>query len=125
MDDHMDKDDRRLVLVTQLPVSLVPTPTGEYNRSLARQQALRQKIRPALPLVRSTDAELGEAERAPKTTAEAVLFGSRALIYKQDPSVAELGIRKVLLRGPMQPGPANARVKLQGVASVVPNTMND
>jgi len=111
-------------------VSLVPTPSGEYNRSLARHQALRQKIRPALPLVRSTDAELGEAERADvertaKTAAEPVLFGSRALIYKQDPSVAEIGIRKVLLRGPMQPGPANARVKLQGVASVAPNTMND
>jgi hypothetical protein len=39
--------------------------------------------------------------------------------------VTELGIRKVLLRGPMQPGPSNTRIKLQGVASVAPNTMND
>ena len=97
-----------------LPSGLVPTPTRVYNEGFARRQALRQPIRPALPLVRSTDAELGEEEKAvPVTPTKPVLFGSRALIYKQDPSVTELGIRKVLLRGPIQPGPRNARIRLQ------------
>jgi hypothetical protein len=131
MNGFNDREDHGAVLPVHtsqaiLPVGLVPTPSPEYNRRLARQNLLRQKIRPGLPLVRSTDAELGEAERAAAVTpTQPVLFGSRALIYKQDPSVTELGIRKVLLRGPMQPGPRNARITLHGVASVAPNTMND
>jgi hypothetical protein len=114
-----------------LPVGFVPTPTREYNRASARGNAQRQSIRPALKLVRSADAELGEieadaAEAAPAAAALLpVLFGSRALIYKQDPSVGEIGVRKVLLRGLLAAGPRNARIQLQGVASVAPNTMND
>src|SRR5215204_5960006 len=98
MTDPNGKSEDNVVTIAQslrptLPSGLVPTPTRVYNEGFARRQALRQPIRPALPLVRSTDAELG--------------------------------IRKVLLRGPIQPGPRNGRIRLQGVASVVPNTMND
>jgi len=131
MTDPNSKNEGNVVMISQtlrptLPSGLVPTPTRAYNEGFARRQALRQQIRPALPLVRSTDAELGEEEKAaPVTPTKPVLFGSRALIYKQDPSVTEIGIRKVLLRGPIQPGPRNTRVKLQGVADVAPNTMND
>lgn len=107
-----------------LPVGLVPTPTHEYNQTFDLRQLRRQSVRPALKLVRAADAD----EAAPAGAAAApqpVLFGSRALIYKQDPSVQEIGIRKVLLRGALQAGPRSARISLQGVAPVAANTMND
>jgi hypothetical protein len=108
-----------------LPSGFVPTPTHEFNTGLAARQARRQTIRPALPLVRSTDAELGE-EAAPAVPTAPVIFGSRALIYKQDPSVTEIGIRKVLLRGPIQAGPRNPRIQIMGLPNpIAPNTMND
>jgi len=114
-----------------LPVGLVPTPTREFNTATSRNAAARQSSpRPALKLVRSTDAE-AEADAGPDVGVppvlipQPILFGSRALIYKQDPSVAEIGIRKVLLRGLINAGPTSARIHLQGVASVAPNSMND
>src|SRR4051812_2677612 len=69
-----------------LPVGLVPTPTREYNREFDLRQMRRQPVRPALKLVRSTDRDEAPAEGDGGSAArEAVLFGSRALIYKQDP----------------------------------------
>lgn len=115
--------DDRIDLPTSLPAGLVPTPTSEYNRAHDLRQLRRQPVAPALKLVRSTDADDGQAAAA--ASPEPVLFGSRALIYKQDPSVAEIGIRKVLIRGLLQPGPRSARIALSGVDPVAPNTMND
>ncbi len=110
----------------ELPAGLVPTPTREYNQAFDLRQTRRQSVRPALKLVRSTDADEDSADDAAAAApAQPVLFGSRALIYKQDPSVQEIGIRKVLLRGALQAGPRSARVALQGVAPVAANTMND
>src|SRR5687768_8069804 len=97
--DEYGRDDAR-----PLSANLVPMPAAEYNRAYAGREAKRQTIRPSLKLVRSTDAELGEAEAeaaeagtaggAADTVAGVVpLFGSRALIYKQDPTVSEIGIR--------------------------------
>lgn len=109
----------------QLPAGLVPTPTREYNQMFDLRQLRRQSVRPSLKLVRSTDADDSAADGVAAAPAQPVLFGSRALIYKQDPSVQEIGIRKVLLRGALQAGPRSARITLQGVAPVAANTMND
>lgn len=114
---------------TVLPAGFVPTPTSEFNTASARRSASRQAFRPALKLVRSTDADEPDEKAVsavdPMQTLSRPLFGARTLIYKQDPSVQEIGVRKVLLRGLIRPGPKNTRVRLSGVASVAPNSMND
>ncbi|MES2420984.1 MAG: hypothetical protein V4595_06740 [Pseudomonadota bacterium] len=129
-----------------LPAAFVPTPTQEFNVASARRNAGRQTVKPALELVRSADA--ASDRPSPKSGLKAIdrglkgdpvlrpfpipipfplpiLFGSRSLIYKQDPSVAEIGIRKVFLRGLIAPGPKTARIAMAGVAPVSPNSMSD
>src|SRR5207247_10756264 len=45
--------------------------------------------------------------------------GARVLIYKQDPSVAEIGIRKVFVSGRFLAGPRDARI-LNGTPGIPP-----
>ncbi|HYW14679.1 MAG TPA: hypothetical protein VE891_00805 [Allosphingosinicella sp.] len=116
MSDFFDEDSR-------LPAGLVPTPTREFNQAFDLRQLRRQSVRPALKLVRAADAD--EAPAGAAAAPRPVLFGSRAFIYKQDPSVDEIGIRKVLLRGALHAGPRSARIALEGMAPIAPNTMND
>lgn len=54
-------------------------------------------------------------------------FGSRILIYKQDPSVGSLGVRAVYIPGMVLNGPADARIttQLQGVTPVARNAHAD
>lgn len=108
-----------------LPVGLVPTPTRQFNRGFDQRQSARQSMFPALKLVRSTDRDDAAPAAAAAAGSEPPLFGSRALIYKQDPTVEEIGIRKILLRGALQQGPSSARIQVRGVAPVAPNAMND
>ena len=51
--------------------------------------------------------------------------GSRVLIYKQDPSVSEIGIRKAFLPHRPASGPRDARVAIQGVPAVSANSLGD
>lgn len=90
-------------------VEHVPTPTREYRaRRKARQATLEPGVpkMPAIPL--------------PKPPA-----GARVLIWKQDPTVAEIGIRKAFLSGHVLAGPRDARLTVQGVSPVSPNAMGD
>lgn len=113
-----------------LPLSLVPTPTREYNQSFAHHNDSRQ-MRSAIGLTGGNEAGLVEASGPillppiPKPLPLPFDFSSRMLIYKQDPTVTEMGIRRVLVRGLIRSGPRNSRINLSGVASVAPNSMND
>ena len=53
--------------------------------------------------------------------------GSRVLIYKQDPSVAEIGLRKVYLPNSVFVGPRDARIAngTPGIPAVSPNAFGD
>jgi hypothetical protein len=51
--------------------------------------------------------------------------GARALIYKQDPSVAEIGIRKVFLPRRVFAGPKDARIAIAGLPVITPNVFGD
>jgi hypothetical protein len=55
------------------------------------------------------------------------LAGARVLIYKQDPSVTEIGIRKVYLPGHIFAGPRDARIinGTPGLPEVSPNVFGD
>ena len=98
--------------VLTLPVSYVPTPTAEYR---IHRKLVRATVEPGAPSA-PTDIP-----------AVPVLPGVRALIWKQDPSVAEIGIRKVYLPGNVLPGPRDARIAngVPGIPPVSPNAMGD
>ncbi|MBO9576348.1 MAG: hypothetical protein J7494_11460 [Sphingobium sp.] len=116
-----------------LPVDLVPTPTREYNLVSAHEGAIRQTFRPAITFSATDISDLTtEAPQAlplplplPKPLPLPFDFSSRMLVFKQDPTVTEIGVRKVLVRGLTTTGPRNSRIQLQGVAPVAPNSMND
>src|SRR5262245_57895174 len=87
-------DDRRPDTV---PASLVPTPTAEY-RTL-------RKLR------RSATASAAPPQPTPDLPIPIpVLTGPRVLIWKQDPTVGEIGIRKVYLPGLVSAGPKDGRI---------------
>ncbi len=99
-----------------LPVSFVPTPSALYREHRKSAQLLQQ---PSLP--RRQDTGL------PARTAAAPPAGARVLIWKQDPSVNEIGARKLFLPGAFVEGPRDARITFgrPGIAPVSPNAFGD
>ena len=94
-----------------LPVSLVPTPTIDYR--------IHRKF---------TKATVGAGIPTPvpiPPLPTPLLSGPRVLIWKQDPSVLEIGIRKAYLPRPVQVGPRDGRVRTAGLPSVSPNVFGD
>ncbi len=98
-----------------LPVGFIPTPTKEYQEY--------QSSKPAAVGVRAP----WRIPRIPRrrTPLPRLFFGSRVLIWKQDPSVQEIGVRKAYLPGAIFSGPRDARIKTQGVPPVYRNAFND
>jgi hypothetical protein len=95
-----------------LPRGLVPTPTTEYHAFREEKALLTGQLRHA-PLA---------AVPAPPAP---VLSGARVLMWKQDPSVTEIGIRKAYLPGHVFTGPRDARIVVQGLPPVTGNTLGD
>jgi hypothetical protein len=89
-----------------LPAHFVPTPSAAYR---LRQQA----------------AALARPNR-PRPEAGPPPPGARVLMWKQDPSVTELGVRKAYLPGVLLEGPRDARIASgKGIAPVSPNAFGD
>lgn len=99
-----------------LPVSFVPTPSALYRAHRKSAQLLQQ---PSLPRLKETVLPTRAAAVPPA--------GARMLIWKQDPSVTELGARKIFLPGVILAGPRDARVASgqPGIAPVSPNAFGD
>jgi hypothetical protein len=99
-----------LTKCASLPVSYVPTPSAPYRQHRKNVQLTLQPGRPRM-----------------REVAAAVPLGSRVLIWKQDPSVSDLGTRKVFLPGLVLQGPRDARVTFgePGIAPVNPNAFGD
>jgi hypothetical protein len=95
------------------PVSYVPTPSAPYRAHRKAAQLLTQPGRPRAKLV----------EPVPLPFA----FGARVLMWKQDPSVSEIGTRKAFLPGIVLDGPRDARILSgqPGIAEVSPNAFGD
>jgi len=95
----------------QLPLSFVPTPTREYWDRHGRAGQVRAFPIPTLPIPVPLPLTLG----------------ARVLIWKQDPSVPTIGIRKAYLPGIVRNGPADSRFTtvLSGTTPVVRNAMGD
>lgn len=96
----------------QPPVRFVPTPSAPYRQ---QQRAARLLEAPEAP------------DPAPPPAPPPHAFGARVLIYKQDPSVSEIGTRKAFLPGVVLAGPRDARIAPgePGIAAVEPNAFGD
>jgi hypothetical protein len=102
-------------LTTQkLEASFVPTPTREYLTTRARDEIVARVV--------SKEAIKLPTPSIPKLP---LFFGARALIYKQDPSVGEIGIRKVYLPGYVATGPRDSRIEIQGAGPATHNQLGD
>src|SRR5262249_42232671 len=80
--------------VQTLRVPFVPPPTGVYRQP---RKAMRATVEPGVV-------------RVPSPPPGPLPIGARALIWKQDPSVDEIGIRKIFLPGATLLGPRDARI---------------
>ena len=96
----------------------VPTPTLEYR-------AHRRLMRAANPV--TTQAPGPIPLPVPIPVPIPLLVGPRVLMWKQDPSVAEIGIRKSFLPRPVSTGPRDARINvaITGMPAVVANALGD
>lgn len=95
----------------QLPTSFVPVPTLEYRAHRKTQQAT---VEPGRPL-----------KRLPVPIPIPLLKGPRVLMWKQDPSVTEVGVRKAYIPSTVLNGPRDARLKTDGVSVVNKNAFGD
>jgi hypothetical protein len=95
-----------------LPAGFVPQPTQEYAAHLARK-ALRTKT--------GSIATAAPPAAAPPPPTP----GARVLMWKQDPSVSEIGVRKAFLPKRVYSGPKDARIKIEGLPPVAPNVFGD
>jgi hypothetical protein len=94
------------------PLSVkVPTPTAEYR---AHRKLMRAAVGPAAPPIPT-----------PIPIPIPLVRGARALIWKQDPSVGEIGIRKTYLPGIVLTGPKDGRITIQGLPPVSSNALGD
>ena len=97
------------------PLSYVPTPSAAYR---AHRKAAQLLDEPGPP----------RGEEPPSTPVPLPFaFGARVLMWKQDPSVAEIGTRKAFLPGIVLDGPRDARIVSgdPGIAPVSPNAFGD
>src|SRR3990172_3915043 len=102
-------EERRSEKVAALKTAFVPTPTREYQTH--REELQRSRVR-AFPGRRPTPLPL-----------PVPAGGARVLIWKQDPTVPELGIRKAYLPARVFTGPRDARISAKGISPVAPNTL--
>ncbi len=98
----------------QAPLSFVPTPSAPYRQ---HRKAAALVLEPGPPRKR-----LGAD---PSASSEPL--GARVLMWKQDPSVTEIGTRKAFLPGLVLSGPRDARIMFgqPGIAPVSPNAFGD
>jgi hypothetical protein len=98
-----------------LPAGFVPQPTQEYAAHLARK-VLRTKTG------KVATAPPPAPVPAPPVPASP---GARVLVWKQDPSVSEIGVRKAYLPKRVFAGPKDARISIQGLPIIAPNVFGD
>jgi hypothetical protein len=104
----------------------VPLPTQDYAERHARER-LRSIV--VGPYVAPPVIEEGPALAGPRTAAAPAAPmptpGARVLVYKQDPSVAEIAVRKAFLPKRVFAGPRDARIAIAGLPTVTPNVFGD
>jgi hypothetical protein len=113
----------------------VPLPTADYSEHQAEQRARSRGVRvtqmaPIAPPAAEGPAPMpdagADATRIPRPFPFPLATpGARVLIFKQDPSVSEIGVRKAFLPKKVFAGPQDARIAIAGLPSVAPNVFGD
>jgi len=100
------------------PVSYVPTPSAPYRQHRKATQLLDEPGKPC---------RAGADQPKPPPVPLPYAFGARVLMWKQDPSVSEIGTRKAFLPGIVLAGPRDARIVPgePGITPVSPNAFGD
>lgn len=96
----------------EIPVGFIPTPTMHYR---SHRKTLKATAEPGRPVPRPV----------PIPAPAPLLKGPRVLIYKQDPSVTEIGVRKAYIPSFVASGPRDARIQVEGTVPVQKNAMGD
>jgi hypothetical protein len=107
----------------QPPVRFIPTPSAPYQQQHRLAKLLEQPAEPSGDPKMDAAREEEELEAPPLPHA----FGARVLMWKQDPSVGEIGTRRAYLPGPVLAGPRDARIApgAPGIDPVEPNAFGD
>jgi hypothetical protein len=96
------------------PIGFIPTPSAAYRQHRKTAQLLDQPGKPRPGSPETTPVPLPYA------------FGTRVLMWKQDPTVDEIGTRKAFLPGLILDGPRDARIASgAGIDPVAPNAFGD
>src|SRR5215510_10671377 len=95
--------------IPEVPAGFVPTPTIQYR---SRRKAARATVGAGIPTPIPVPLPIP-------------LPGARVLMWKQDPTVGEIGIRKSYLPGHVFSGPKDARISIEGLTPVAPNVFGD
>jgi hypothetical protein len=112
--------ERRLIVAetetaapAQPPVSFIPTPSASYRQHRKAAALVLEPGPPRIGLGAEPPASFGQ--------------GVRVLMWKQDPSVREIGTRKVFLPGLVLDGPRDARIACgqPGITPVGANAFGD
>ncbi|MDB5839005.1 MAG: hypothetical protein JWQ23_957 [Herminiimonas sp.] len=111
----MERRTSMLPKAVEVPVGFVPTPSAPYR---IHRKAVQNVLEPGHPRPDPVPAHV---------SARSPVFGSRVLLWKQDPSVSEIGTRKAFLPGLVLDGPRDARIVngAPGIPAVSPNAFGD
>jgi hypothetical protein len=106
--------------LTPIPVAFVPTPTRSFRE---HRKMLKALVQPGVP--RSATTVAAGPSPIPIPLPLPLPIGARVLMWKQDPQVGEIGIRKAFLPSPISAGPRDSRIQIEGLPQVVPNAFGD
>ena len=104
------------------PVTAVPVPSAAWR---AHRKAVHLLEAPGQPASVGPGGQQAPAVAPPVPLQFA--FGARVMMWKQDPSVTEIGTRKAFLPGVVLDGPRDARIMSNdpAIAPVSPNAFGD
>ncbi|MGG7603643.1 hypothetical protein [Massilia sp. BKSP1R2A-1] len=117
----------------QPPARPIPTPSAPYLQQHRAARLLEQPLlpdtgpQPASGTAANMEAGAGEDDAAAEPPALPQAFGARVLMWKQDPTVGDIGTRRAWLPGPVLAGPRDARIApgAPGIDPVEPNAFGD
>ena len=107
----------------QLPE--VPLPTQDYADRHARERLRSLVVEHYVPAPMIDEGPALAGPAAAPAPVPSSSTGARVLVYKQDPTVAEIAVRKAFLPKRVFAGPRDARIAIAGMPMVTPNVFGD
>jgi hypothetical protein len=107
----------------QLPE--VPLPTQDYAERHARERLRSLVVEHYVPAPMVDEGPALAGPVGVPVPVPILSTGARVLVYKQDPSVAEIAVRKAFLPKRVFAGPRDARIAIAGLPVVTPNVFGD